>query len=113
MGAKIADTGGGALAIEGGTPLAGTIHRVMPDRIELGTIACAAALTDGEIVLEHGEAALLGAAGPLLAEAGGHSKRSRPDLSPVARRPGWSASISRPSLSPASRPISRRRSWRS
>jgi UDP-N-acetylglucosamine 1-carboxyvinyltransferase len=70
MGAKIADTGGGVLAIEGGVQLTGAIHTVMPDRIEFGTIACAAALTDGEIVLDHTQAALLGAAGPLLAEAG-------------------------------------------
>ena len=70
MGAQIADNGGGILAIEGGVPLTGAVHRVMPDRIELGTIACAAALTDGEIVLEHAQAELLGAAGPLLAAAG-------------------------------------------
>jgi UDP-N-acetylglucosamine enolpyruvyl transferase len=26
----------------------------MPDRIEMGTIACAAAITNGEVLLRHG-----------------------------------------------------------
>lgn len=42
----------------------------MPDRIELGTIACAAAVTGGEVFLEHARTRLLGATGPALAEAG-------------------------------------------
>ena len=42
----------------------------MPDRIELGTIACAAAVTDGEVLLRHAHAGLLGAAGPAFASAG-------------------------------------------
>jgi UDP-N-acetylglucosamine 1-carboxyvinyltransferase len=42
----------------------------MPDRIETGTIACAAALTDGAILLRHARADLLGAAAPLLEAAG-------------------------------------------
>jgi UDP-N-acetylglucosamine 1-carboxyvinyltransferase len=42
----------------------------MPDRIELGTMACAAAVTDGELLLEHGHSALLGGAEPLLQAAG-------------------------------------------
>ena len=58
------------LTIQGGRSLAGAVHAVMPDRIELGTVACAAAVTDGEVFLEHGRADLLGAAGPVLASAG-------------------------------------------
>ncbi|CAH2601709.1 UDP-N-acetylglucosamine 1-carboxyvinyltransferase [Rhodovastum atsumiense] len=70
MGARISGAGGDVLAIEGGHPLGGAIHAVMPDRIETGTIACAAALTDGEILLEHARADLLGAAAPALAATG-------------------------------------------
>jgi UDP-N-acetylglucosamine 1-carboxyvinyltransferase len=42
----------------------------MPDRIEMGTIACAAAITNGELLLKHGRPDLLGAAAPALIEAG-------------------------------------------
>ena len=70
MGAQIEGIGSDVLTIEGGRPLTGAVHTVMPDRIELGTIACAAAATDGEVTLQHARADLLGAAGPVLAAAG-------------------------------------------
>lgn len=70
MGARIAGVDTDVLTIQGGRPLTGAVHTVMPDRIELGTIACAAAVTDGEVFLDHARADLLGAAGPLLASAG-------------------------------------------
>lgn len=70
MGAGIEGLDGGDLTIEGGRPLAGAVHAVMPDRIELGTLACAAAATGGELVLENASAELLGAAGPALESAG-------------------------------------------
>lgn len=70
MGARIAGLDGDVLTIRGGARLTGAVHSVLPDRIEAGTLACAAAVTDGELHLEHAEAGLLGAAGPLLAAAG-------------------------------------------
>ena len=70
MGAAIAGLGTGTLTIEGGRPLHGAIHTVMPDRIELGTLACAAAMTDGEILLANAQPEMLGAALPLLRAAG-------------------------------------------
>lgn len=70
MGARIEGIGSSTLAIEGRHALGGVLHRVMPDRIELGTIACAAAATGGEILLEGGTLGLLGAAAPLLEQAG-------------------------------------------
>ena len=70
MGAADRGLDGDVLRVQGGLPLAGAVHTVMPDRIELGTIACAAAVTDGEVLLAHGRAELLGAAGPALAAAG-------------------------------------------
>ena len=70
MGATIAGLGSHQLTIEGGRALAGAVHTVLPDRIEFGTLACAAAATDGELVLPHGRLALLGAAAPLYEAAG-------------------------------------------
>jgi UDP-N-acetylglucosamine 1-carboxyvinyltransferase len=70
MGAGIEGVGSDVLVVHGGRALGGAVHTVMPDRIELGTVACAAAVTGGEILLEHGRADLLGAAGPVLEAAG-------------------------------------------
>jgi UDP-N-acetylglucosamine 1-carboxyvinyltransferase len=70
MGARITGIGTDILTVEGGAPLAGAVHSVMPDRIEFGTLACAAAITGGELLLEPGRLDLLGAAAPVLAAAG-------------------------------------------
>jgi UDP-N-acetylglucosamine 1-carboxyvinyltransferase len=70
MGAAISGIGGDVLTIQGGKDLTGAAYAVMPDRIELGTIACAAAVTDGEVLLRHAHPGLLGAAGPAFAAAG-------------------------------------------
>lgn len=70
MGARIGGIGSHVLTIDGGAPLAGAVHTVLPDRIEFGTLACAAAATDGELVLPHGRLPLLGAAAPLFEAAG-------------------------------------------
>jgi UDP-N-acetylglucosamine 1-carboxyvinyltransferase len=70
LGAKISGVGSDVLTIEGDKPLGGAAHSIMPDRIELGTIACAAAATAGEVFLQHGRIDLLGAAAPILGLAG-------------------------------------------
>lgn len=70
MGAAIQGAGTEVITIAGGATLRGAVHGVMPDRIELGTLACAAALTDGDLLLAHGRLDLLGAAAPVLAAAG-------------------------------------------
>jgi len=84
MGAMIAGIGTDILTIEGGTPLTGAVHSVMPDRIELGTLACAAAITDGVLLLQHGRLDLLGAAAPVLAAAGVELHKAEGGI--VARR---------------------------
>jgi UDP-N-acetylglucosamine 1-carboxyvinyltransferase len=78
MGAVVSHTQSDAITIHGGPILSGTAYQVMPDRIEMGTIACAAAMTDGEIVLRDGCLDLLGAAAPVLIEAGVVSIFARP-----------------------------------
>lgn len=51
MGAKIQGAGTDTIVIEGVSALQGATHRVMPDRIETGTFAIAAAMTHGDIIL--------------------------------------------------------------
>jgi UDP-N-acetylglucosamine 1-carboxyvinyltransferase len=70
MGARITGLDTHVLTIDGGAALAGAVHTVMPDRIETGTLACAAAITGGELMLSNARLDLLGAAGPLLQAAG-------------------------------------------
>ena len=52
MGAKIEGIGTERLLVQGRKRLHGATYAVMPDRIEAGSDACAAAITGGDIVLE-------------------------------------------------------------
>ena len=61
MGAKISGAGTGTVKIEGVETLAGTQHSVMPDRIEAGTYAMAAAAAGGDVTLEGAPVGALGA----------------------------------------------------
>jgi len=49
MGASIRGAGSGDLVIEGGRPLHGAVHRVIPDRIEAGTYLIAGALVGDDV----------------------------------------------------------------
>lgn len=51
MGAKISGSGTGTIFIEGQESLHGCTYRPIPDRIEAGTILCAAAMTEGSVLL--------------------------------------------------------------
>lgn len=51
MGAKISGGGTGTIFIEGREQLHGCTYRPIPDRIEAGTILCAAAMTEGSVLL--------------------------------------------------------------
>lgn len=59
MGAKIEGKGTSTLHIQGVDRLSGTQHCVLPDRIEMGTYMIAAALTQGDMILEGGDLSLL------------------------------------------------------
>lgn len=52
MGARIDGIGSPTLLVHGVERLRGTTWRVIPDRIEAGTLACAAAMTGGDVVIE-------------------------------------------------------------
>ncbi len=70
MGAKIEGVGSEHLTIQGVAKLHGATYAVMPDRIETGSYACAAAITGGELELLGAEEATLGATFDALREAG-------------------------------------------
>jgi len=70
MGARIEGTGTDRLVIEGVTSLDPATHPVIPDRIEAGTYAIAAAITGGSLLLEGARLTDLGAVVRILREAG-------------------------------------------
>ena len=70
MGAKIEGIGTDTLVIEGVKVLHGASHAILPDRIETGTYACAAAITGGNVLLENARAEDLGAVLASLQESG-------------------------------------------
>jgi UDP-N-acetylglucosamine 1-carboxyvinyltransferase len=72
MGAKISGAGTATIHIEGVPALGAARHPVMPDRIEAGTYAMAAAMTGGDVLLRGGRAEHLQAALDVLAQAGAH-----------------------------------------
>ena len=70
MGAKIEGVGTDTLRITGVTSLHHAIHSVVPDRIETGTFAMAAALTGGNVEIIGGQLDLIAAAAAKLEDAG-------------------------------------------
>jgi UDP-N-acetylglucosamine 1-carboxyvinyltransferase len=56
MGAQIEGIGTERLVVQGKSALHGAEHRVMPDRIEAGSYACAAGITGGNLLLEGARA---------------------------------------------------------
>jgi UDP-N-acetylglucosamine 1-carboxyvinyltransferase len=91
MGAKVSGAGTPVITIEGVSALSAIEHAIIPDRIEAGTFAVAAAMTKGDVVLEgarseHMDAiiAKLRAAGVhVAAEAGGIRVRGSSELRAV------------------------------
>jgi UDP-N-acetylglucosamine 1-carboxyvinyltransferase len=53
MGARIHGAGTDRLEIEGVAELGGAVHRVVPDRIEAGTLLVAGAITQGDVCVSH------------------------------------------------------------
>lgn len=70
MGAKIEGIGSDTLVVEGVERLHGADHSVVPDRIETGTYAIAAAITDGDLELLDARPEHLGAVIETLTKAG-------------------------------------------
>ena len=72
MGAEIEGIGTSDLTIHGVPRLHGATYRVMSDRIEAGSYACAAAITGGEVTLQHAVIEEMEATVQALRDAGVH-----------------------------------------
>jgi UDP-N-acetylglucosamine 1-carboxyvinyltransferase len=91
MGARISGAGTSIITIDGVDELAPIEHSIIPDRIEAGTYAVAAALTHGDVLLEGARpehldavvAKLRAAGATVAAEAGGMRVRGEGDLRSV------------------------------
>lgn len=70
MGAKVRGAGTSTIRIEGVESLNGTTHSVMPDRIEAGTYAMAAAAAGGDVTLEGAPVQALSAMVDALQQSG-------------------------------------------
>ncbi len=70
MGARIDGIGTDRLTIDGVPRLHAATHAIIPDRIETGSYACAAAIAGGQVLLRHARLEHLGALVRALAEAG-------------------------------------------
>jgi UDP-N-acetylglucosamine 1-carboxyvinyltransferase len=70
MGARIEGAGSDTITVRGVDRLHGAEHRVLPDRIESGTYAVAAAVTGGELELVGARLDLIAAVAEKLGEAG-------------------------------------------
>ncbi|KHJ53421.1 UDP-N-acetylglucosamine 1-carboxyvinyltransferase [Aureimonas altamirensis] len=70
MGARISGAGTSTITIQGVQALSGARHRVLPDRIETGTYAIAAAMAGGDVTLAGTRASLLDSALDALRQAG-------------------------------------------
>lgn len=65
MGAKIKGAGTDTIRITGVETLSGSVHTVIPDRIETGTFMLAAAITRGDVLIQNG---ILGHVRPVAAK---------------------------------------------
>ncbi|MDD4885580.1 MAG: UDP-N-acetylglucosamine 1-carboxyvinyltransferase [Thiomonas sp.] len=72
MGAQISGDGGSQIRIQGVETLHGAEHRIIPDRIEVGTFLCAALASRGDVTVQGAEPAHQDALLDKLREAGAH-----------------------------------------
>jgi UDP-N-acetylglucosamine 1-carboxyvinyltransferase len=70
MGARIEGVGSDQLIVEGVARLHGARHDIVPDRIETGTYACAAAIAGGSVMLRGGRLEHIAALATALGDAG-------------------------------------------
>ncbi len=92
MGARISGIGTDRLVIQGVDGLHGASHVVIPDRIECGTYAMAAAITGGELELAGARLEVMGAA-TLALEQSGATVEKLPDGIRVSRKTGSIRSV--------------------
>lgn len=109
MGAKITGSGTGTITIEGVKQLHGCTYRPIPDRVEAGTLLCAAAMTEGSVLVrgakaEHMRAVLfkLAESGVTLRETSGGLRLSGQSTQPIQVRtlayPGFPTDMQAPMM---------------
>ena len=86
MGAKVFGAGRSQITVTGVSKLSGVNHAVVPDRIEAGTYALAAATVGGSVRLKNIRSDHLGSLWPLIAQAG--AKVSLDETSVLIERGG-------------------------
>lgn len=86
MGAKITGLGTNTITIEGVEKLHGALHPVLPDRIEAGTWAIAAIMTDGEVTLTNAKANDLAPLFEKLEQVGAHIETEGNDKITIRRK---------------------------
>lgn len=91
MGARISGLGSDTIEVAGVESLSGTAYRIIPDRIEAGTFAIAAAATGGDITIRGAAAAHLESVFDLLTGAGAEIDARGFDI--IVRGPGRPRSI--------------------
>ena len=94
MGAQIEGIGTSDLTIHGVDRLHGATYMVMPDRIEAGSYACAAAITGGDITLAGARAEDMAATIQALRDAGVHVEAVRGGLRVASDGPLRSVTLS-------------------
>ncbi|WP_420428645.1 UDP-N-acetylglucosamine 1-carboxyvinyltransferase [Algiphilus sp.] len=89
MGARISGAGTSTIRIEGVERLHGAEHRILPDRIEIGTFLVAAAMTRGSVTVRQTGSGLLDAVLRKLQQAGAriHCEADSIQLDMAGRRP--------------------------
>ena len=87
MGAQIEGIGTSDLTIHGVDRLHGATYMVMPDRIEAGSYACAAAITGGEVMLQGARIEDMEATVQALRDAGVHVEPRKGGLFVAAEGP--------------------------
>lgn len=87
MGAQIEGIGTSDLTIHGVDRLHGATYMVMPDRIEAGSYACAAAITGGEVMLQGARIEEMEATVQALRDAGVHVEPRKGGLFVAAEGP--------------------------
>lgn len=92
MGAKITGAGRSEIRIEGVAKLGGVTHSVVPDRIEAGTYALAAATAGGKVKLTNLRPDHLGSLWPLIAQAGAKVELGE-NVVTITRNDTWLKSV--------------------
>ena len=92
MGARIAGEGTGTVEVEGVDRLHGATHRIVADRIELGTYMLAPLVAGGSVTLQGGRRELVAAFADKIEEAGASVEEGAGGLT-VSRRNGACAAV--------------------